>query len=175
MIKTDRRWNLATILVQSVLLFFATFLLSAMPHLLDDTYATVLEGTPLPAMTDWAREVVPEDMAGILCLATGAAITNLCIGLMLISTATTALTATQRTIFLTTTTWGIVIFSSIFLLVALALPFVTIFGRLATDEEIQSEAVRSRKWIIWTTIYCVALVVMTVSICRKRRKVEPAL
>ncbi len=173
MIETDRRWNLVTILVQSVLLFFATFLLSAMPHLLDDTYATVLEGALLPAMTQWIRDFVPEDMAGILCLATSATITNFCIGLMLIVTASSALNATQRTIFLTSTTWGIVLFSLILLLVALALPFVTIIGRLSTEQEMYAEAARSRQWIAWTATYCIALIGSTVLICRKKRKVEP--
>ncbi len=145
-----------------------------MPHLLDDAYATVLEGAPLPAMTQWIREVVPEDMTGILCLATSAAITNLCIGIMLIVTATTPLTATQRTIFLTSTTWGIVLFSMILLIIALAIPFVTIISRLSTDEEMKAAAIRSRKWIIATIIYCIALAGITISICRRRRKVEPA-
>ena len=161
------------ILVQSVLLFFATFLLSALPHLLDHTYATLLEGAALPALTEWVREVVPEDLGGILCLATGTAITNICIGLMLIVTASTALTATQRTIFLTTTTWGMMLVGTLLLLVALAIPFISTTGRLSTDEEMNAAAVRSRTWIRWTALYCIALAGATTLICRKQRKVEP--
>ena len=139
-----------------------------MPHLLDHTYARVFEGATLPAITQWVREVVPEDFAGMLCMAMGAAITNLCIGLMLIATAETALRATQRTIFLTTTTWGIVLFSTLLLLVALTIPFISTIGRLSTDEEMKAEAARSRRWATCTAIYCIALVSVTVWICRKK-------
>lgn len=162
-----------TILVQSLLIFVAIFLLCVLPHLLDHTYATLREGAALPALTEWVREVVPADLVGVLCLATGAAITNICIGLMLIVTASTALTATQRTIFLTMTTWGTILVGTILLLVALAIPFISTTGRLPTDEEMNAAAARSRKWIIWSALYCIALVGTTALICRKKRKVEP--
>jgi len=169
---TDRRWNIGTILTQSVLLFFITFLLFSLPHLLDDTYEMALEGQTLPAMTHWILNVMPDAMAGILCMTTSVAITNLCIGLILVKTAETAIIATQRTIFLTITTWGITLFSMILLLVALALPFISTIGRLSTVEEMQAVATRSRTWIIWTVIYCVSLIGTTAMICRRKKEVE---
>ena len=172
MMQTDRRWNVVTILLQSVVLFFAVFLLCVLPHLLNDTYERMFEGKALPAMTQWVRDVGTDDAAGVLCVALGAALTNLCVGLMLIATAATALAATQRTIFLATTTWGIVLLVTLLLLVALTLPFISTVGRLSTEEGTQAAVVRSRKWIICTALYCIALVGTTALTCVKKGKVE---
>src|ERR1035437_5411641 len=103
--QTGKGWNVATVLVQSSVIFFITFLLCATPHLWDETYAIRFGGAPLPALTQWLRDVLPKDFSGMVCLSLIVTMSHFCIGMMLLSTAKTELSQTQRTVFLSTTTW----------------------------------------------------------------------
>lgn len=132
---SDRYWNLATVIMQSILLFFALFLICAMSHFLGDIYKTMREGAPLPAMTHRIQNIIPRDTTGMFCLAACGAMTNFCIGIMLILRATEPLSGTQSIAFHVSATWGLVLVFLIIVLVALILPFVSIVPRLPTAEE----------------------------------------
>ena len=62
-------WGVATVLIQSVVLLCALFLLLTIPHLLDDTFATRLEGRALPPITRFFHTTVPTDATAVMCIA----------------------------------------------------------------------------------------------------------
>ena len=167
---TGYRWNVATVIVQSIAVFCITYVLFTFPPVWGGSYASILGGQELPGLTQVIVSI-PSEVA--LCLSIMVSTSHLCVGLILLATSTTELMATQRTLFFSATTCGIVLFAVLFVAVALGLPFVRLIGKLSTDEELQNRAERIRLWTTTTCFYCVTVLISTVLICLKSRKVEP--
>jgi succinate dehydrogenase/fumarate reductase cytochrome b subunit len=150
--------------------FIISFLLFITPHLWDDTYAQLMEGEQLPCMTQWVRNAVPEEFAGVACVATMVAVTHLCLGIMLLVTAATEIARTKRTVFLTSASWGILLLVLVVMVIAQVLPFISIASCLRMEEEIHAEVTRAHIWSVGTAVYCVLLVMVTVFVCKNKRK-----
>jgi succinate dehydrogenase/fumarate reductase cytochrome b subunit len=161
------RLSKATVLLQSTSLFFITFLLLATAHLWDETYVTMLQGVPLPGLTQWVQSIAPKDITGLACLALIVAMTHGCCGITLVTTAKSDLKAAERVALLSTATWGLTLLCSIVVIIAQALPFVTVIGRLSPDDGI---AYRVPLWVIGTTVYCLGMVLIAIRICRANKK-----
>ena len=170
----DNRWNFATVLAQSVLLFFLVFFVSVITEALYFQYAHIIGDMYLPTPLRWMRAIVPKEEAGMIGLAATLALTNLCAGIILQATAPTPQIATQRTIFLVSTTWGLVFVGSVCVVCALALPLIPCIRRIATDAEIAAAAASSRAWIVWMMLYLPALVALTFLVCKRFSSRRPA-
>ena len=175
---SDHRWNFATVLAQSVLVFFLVFFVSVVAGGLSDTYKDVFGDMRLPAPAQLTQAISPSEGTGVLGLAVTLALTNLCAGLMLQATAPTPEIATRRTIFLVSTTWGVVFVGSVFTLVSLLVPFIRCASagglQLPTDEEIAAASASSRAWIVWMMLYLPALAALTFLVCKRFSSRRPA-
>ena len=170
----DNRWNFATVLAQSVLVFLLTFFVSVITEALYFRYAHIIGDMYLPTPLRWMRVIIPKQEAGMIGLAATLALTNLCAGIMLQATASTPQIATQRTIFLVSTTWGLVFVGSVCVVCALALPLIPCIRRIATDAEIAAVSASSRAWIVWMMLYLPALAALTFLVCKRFSSRRPA-
>ena len=171
----DNRWNFATVLAQSVLVFFLIFFVAIMVGALSDTYEDVFGEKALPAPAQWIRMIIPRGDDGIIGLAATLALTNLCAGIMLQATAPTPQIATQRTIFLVSTTWGVVFVGSTYALASLLVPFILAANAGGLQlEELAAEAASSRAWIVWMMLYLPALAALTFLVCKRFSSRRPA-
>ncbi len=173
----ENRWNFATVLTQSVLVFFLVFFVSMMAGALNDTYKDIFGDMLLPAPAQLMRAIIPSEGTGVLGLAVTLALTNLCAGIMLQATAPTPEIATRRTIFLVSTTWGVVFAGSVFALVSLLVPFICCASagglQLPTVEEIAAASASSRAWIVWMMLCLPALAALTLLVCKRRSSHRP--
>ena len=174
MTPAENRWNFATVLAQSVVVFFLLCFVSMIAGTLNDRYADILGGDGLPTPLQWMRAQIPIEGAGSIGLAATLALTNLCAGIILQATAPTPQIATQRTIFLVSTTWGLVFVGSVCVVCALALPLIPCIRRIATDAEIAAVSASSRAWIVWMMLYLPALVALTFLVCKRFSSRRPA-
>ena len=161
-----------TLGVQSIVLFATCTLLFITPHMWDDTYANLYFGAPLPALTDWIRQIVPKDSAGSLGLATMLSITHFCLGLVMIASSPSESIATQKIHFLLLTTIAVMILAILIFVVAQVMPFVSIISQLATAEEIEHTSRINRYWFGLTSIYCIIVLATTTWYYQRQKRVE---
>lgn len=165
--------NLTTVLVQSITLFIVGFLCMTLPHALKGTYATVLGGQCLPALTQWLI-TLSGNFAATACILVMISFTHACIGIILIFAPVFSDDATHRILLLTTIGWAASLFWIVLTLAGLTLPFFVMIGRLQTPEEHYAAVVRGRIWMAATIGYALALTATTMLVCRRKRTVGPA-
>jgi len=170
----DNRWNFATVLAQSVLLFFLVFFVSVITEALYFQYAHIIGDMYLPTPLRWMRAIVPKEEAGMIGLAATLALTNLCAGIMLQATAPTPEIATRRTLFLVTTTWGLVFVGIAFSAIAFILPMIPNIKGLGSEADIAAASASSRVWIVWMMLYLPALAALTFLVCKRFSSRRPA-
>lgn len=170
----DNRWNFATVLAQSVLLFFLIFFVAVITEALNFRYAHIIGDMYLPTPLRWIRAITPKEEAGMIGLAATLALTNLCAGIMLQATAPTPQIATQRTLFLVTTTWGLVFVGIAFGVSAFILPMIPTIKGLGSEADLTAAAASSRAWIVWMMLYLPALAALTFLVCKRFSSRRPA-
>jgi len=161
-----------TLAVQSIFLFATCTILFMTPHMWDDTYARLFFDAPLPALTDWIRQILPKESEASLYLAIMISVTHFCLGLIMIASSANDSIATQKIHFLCLTTVAVMILIILVFVIAQIVPFVSIIGQLATTEEIEASSRVNRHWLGLTSIYCIIVLAATTWYYQRQKRVE---
>jgi len=163
---TNAKWSVVTIIVQSLVLLPVFLLLFAIPHMWDSTFVNLLEGKPPPAFTAGVLKLLPASGQGLLAVLALCTLTPLCLGFILIVTATDKLAATQRILFLSVVVWCLALLVFVTEAVALTMPILCAFGSLGKDPDMTG-VWDAPSWTITTLVFVTLLVGATVLICRR--------